>query len=54
MEYADEEIKEDGQGCFLAYQPNESINQAAKKKFLKFWIEINWLSATPFYSRRCI
>ena len=32
MEYADEEIKEDGQGAFLAYQPNESIKQSSKEK----------------------
>ena len=35
MEYADEEIKEDGQGAFLAYQPNDSINQSSKEKISK-------------------
>jgi 2-C-methyl-D-erythritol 4-phosphate cytidylyltransferase len=48
MEYADEEIKEDGQGAFLAYQPNESINQSSKEKISKI-LDRNkiWLSATP-------
>ena len=48
MEYADEEIKEDGQGAFLAYQPNESINQSSKEKISKILDRNNiWLSATP-------
>lgn len=48
MAYADEEIKEDGQGAFLAYQPNESVNQSSKEKISKI-LDRNkiWLSATP-------
>ena len=48
MEYADEEIKEEGQGAFLAYQPNESTS-LCKKEFISEALDRSkvWLAATP-------
>ena len=48
MNKAQEDIKEDGQGCFLSYQPSESVNLVKKEKVSKA-IDRNevWLSATP-------
>jgi 2-C-methyl-D-erythritol 4-phosphate cytidylyltransferase len=48
LDYAEEEIKEDGQGAFLAYQPSESISQS-KKEMISGVLDRSkiWLSATP-------
>ena len=48
MEKAQDEIKEDGQGCYLSYQPAESVNLIKNEKVQKS-LDRNdvWLSATP-------
>ena len=48
MEKAQEEIKEDGEGCYLSYQPTESVNLIKNEKVQKS-LDRNdvWLSATP-------
>ena len=48
MEKAQDEIKEDGEGCYLAYQPTESVNLIKNEKVQKS-LDRNdvWLSATP-------
>ena len=48
MEKAQDEIKEDGQGCYLSYQPSESVNLIKNEKVQKS-LDRNdvWLSATP-------
>ena len=48
MEKANDEIKEDGQGCYLSYQPTESVNLIKNEKVQKSLDRKNvWLSATP-------
>ena len=48
MNKAQDEIKEDGEGCYLSYQPTESVNLIKNEKVQKS-IDRNdvWLSATP-------
>ena len=48
MEKAQDEIKEDGQGYYLSYQPSESVNLIKNEKVQKS-LDRNdvWLSATP-------
>ena len=48
MEKAQDEIKEDGEGCYLSYQPTESVNLVKNEKVQKS-LDRNdvWLSATP-------
>ena len=48
MEKAQDEIKEDGEGCYLSYQPAESVNLIKNEKVQKS-LDRNdvWLSATP-------
>ena len=48
MEKARDEIKEDGQGCYLSYQPSESVNLIKDEKVQES-LDRNdvWLSATP-------
>ena len=48
MEKAQDEIKEDGEGCHLSYQPTESVNLVKNEKVQKS-LDRNdvWLSATP-------
>ena len=48
MEKAQDEIKEDGEGCYLSYQPTESVNLIKNEKVQKS-LDRNdvWLSATP-------
>ena len=47
-EKAQDEIKEDGQGCYLSYQPTESVNLIKNEKVQKSLDRKNvWLSATP-------
>ena len=48
MEKAQDEIKEDGEGCYLSYQPTESVNLIKNQKVQKS-LDRNdvWLSATP-------
>ena len=48
MEKAQDEIKEDGEGCYLSYQPTESVNLIKNEKVKKS-LDRNdvWLSATP-------
>ena len=43
-----DEIKEDGQGCYLSYQPSESVNLIKDEKVQES-LDRNdvWLSATP-------
>ncbi len=48
MNKAQDEIKEDGEGCYLSYQPTESINLVKNEKVQKSLDRNNvWLSATP-------
>jgi len=48
MAKAQDEIKEDGEGCYLSYQPTESINLVKNEKVQKSLDRNNvWLSATP-------
>ena len=48
MGKAQEEIKEDGEGCYLSYQPSESVNLVKNEKVQKSLDRNNvWLSATP-------
>ena len=48
MGKAQEEIKEDGEGCYLSYQPTESVNLVKNEKVQKSLDRNNvWLSATP-------
>ena len=48
MDKAQEEIKEDGEGCYLSYQPTESVNLIKNDKVQKSLDRNNvWLSATP-------
>ena len=48
MGKAQDEIKEDGEGCYLSYQPTESINLVKNEKVEKSLDRNNvWLSATP-------
>ena len=43
-----DEIKEDGEGCYLSYQPTESVNLVKNEKVQKSLDRNNvWLSATP-------
>ena len=48
MSKAQDEIKEDGEGCYLSYQPTESVNLVKNEKVQKS-LDRNdvWLSATP-------
>ena len=48
MEKAQDESKEDGEGCYLSYQPTESVNLIKNEKVQKS-LDRNdvWLSATP-------
>jgi 2-C-methyl-D-erythritol 4-phosphate cytidylyltransferase len=48
MGKAQDEIKEDGEGCYLSYQPTESVNLVKNEKVQKSLDRNNvWLSATP-------
>ena len=48
MSKAQEEIKEDGEGCYLSYQPTESVNLVKNEKVQKSLDRNNvWLSSTP-------
>ena len=48
MSKAQDEIKEDGEGCYLSYQPTESVNLVKNEKVQKSLDRNNvWLSATP-------
>ena len=48
MSKAQDEIKEDGEGCYLYYQPTESVNLVKNEKLQKSLDRNNvWLSATP-------
>tara|TARA_X000000950_G_scaffold63325_1_gene77418 strand:- start:9954 stop:10664 length:711 start_codon:yes stop_codon:yes gene_type:complete len=48
MDKAQDEIKEDGEGCYLSYQPTESVNLVKNEKVQKSLDRNNvWLSATP-------
>ena len=48
MSKAQDEIKEDGEGCYLSYQPSESVNLVKNEKVQKSLDRNNvWLSATP-------
>jgi 2-C-methyl-D-erythritol 4-phosphate cytidylyltransferase len=48
MGKAQDEIKEDGEGCYLSYQPTESVNLIKNEKVQKSLDRNNvWLSATP-------
>ena len=48
MAKAQDEIKEDGEGCYLSYQPTESVNLVKNEKVQKSLDRNNvWLSATP-------
>ena len=48
MDFANEEMKDEGQGVFLAHQPSESVNLGDKNKVTKSLDRSKvWLSATP-------
>ena len=48
MSKAQDEIKEDGEGCYLSYQTTESVNLVKNEKVQKSLDRNNvWLSATP-------
>ena len=48
IDFANEEMKEEGQGVFLAHQPSESVNLGDKNKVTKSLDRSKvWLSATP-------
>jgi len=48
MDKAQDEIKEDGEGCYLSYQPTDSVNLVKNEKVQKSLDRNNvWLSATP-------
>ena len=48
IDFASEEMKDEGQGVFLAHQPSESVNLGDKNKVTKSLDRSKiWLSATP-------